>query len=249
MHGLERGERHRRHLAAVLEEDVAVEVHRVGRRGPFVGAERRELARVVRRVRHRDVLLPDRLRDRGRHQRGNGLAPADEVVDGVERDPRHLLLALRLEDERLRLGELADRRAGNVRLLDDADVLGVVGHAGPVERRVDLDLVPERVLDRKALEVLVRVGRRVGDVADRPRVEGPARVDVRLAEVRVPVGVGLGGRRRGHEKSRDGEAHRRDRGPAAHRDSFFDGGSRRESDHPAGGSVNAAGAEPLGSEP
>ena len=88
-------------------------------------------------------------------------------------------------------GNLADRRARLVRELDHARVLGVVGDARPVERRVDLDVVAQRMLDRLALEVLVGVGRSGREVADGQRVERPARVHVRLAEVGVAVGIPL----------------------------------------------------------
>jgi len=58
----------------------------------------------------------------------------------------------------------------------------VVGDARPVERRVDLDLVAQRMLDRLALEVLVRVAG-IGDaVPEEPRVERPTRVDVGFTE-------------------------------------------------------------------
>src|SRR5207244_7136865 len=73
-----------------------------------------------------------------------------------------------------------------------------VGDARPVERRVDLHVVAERMLDRLALEVLVRVAGIGEDVPDGERVERPARVDVRLAEVGVALGV-----RRGQSRKRD----------------------------------------------
>ncbi len=113
--------------------------------------------------------------------------PGDQRVDGVQRDPLHLFLGPGLQDQGLRRGDLADRGARLVRQVDHARVLGVVGDARPVERRVDLHLVAEGMLDRLALEVLVRVAGRGEDVPDGERVERPARVDVRFAEVGVAL--------------------------------------------------------------
>ena len=151
----------------------------------------------IRLLGERDVPLPDLPGHLGGHERLDRRSGA-EGVDGVQGDPLHLFLRLGLQDERLRLGELADRRARLVRQVDHARVLGVVGDARPVERRVDLHVVAERMLDRLALEVLVRVAGSGEDVPERERVERPARVHVRLAEVGVALGV-----RRGQRRKRD----------------------------------------------
>ena len=137
-------------------------------------------------VGERDVPLPDLARDLGGHERLDGRS-GRQRVDGVQRDPFHLLLGPGLQDQRLRRGDLADRGARLVRQVDDARVLGVVGDARPVERRVDLDVVAERVLDRLPLEVLVRIAGIGEGVPDGERVERPARVDVRLAEEGMPI--------------------------------------------------------------
>src|SRR5436309_4563201 len=79
------------------------------------------------------------------------------------------------------------------------------GDARPVERRVDLDVETQRMLDRLALEVLVRVAGIGEEVSDRKRVERPARVDVGLAEVGVAVGVRREGRQTGHDQEYDTE--------------------------------------------
>ena len=132
--------------------------------------------------------LPHRTGDLGRHQRLDRRS-GYQRLDGVQRHSRHLFLGPRLEDQRCRGGDLADRGARFVRELDHARVLGMIRHARPVERRIDLDVVAQRMLDRLALEVLVGVGRRGGEVADRERVERPAGMDVCLAEVRVAVRI------------------------------------------------------------
>ena len=122
----------------------------------------------------------------------------DQGVDGVQSDPLHFFLRPGLQDQRLRRRELADRGARLVCQVDHARVFGVVGDARPVERRVDLHVVAEGMLDRLALEVLVRVAGSREDVPDGERVERPARVHVRLAEVGVALGV-----RRGQGRKRD----------------------------------------------
>ena len=148
-----------------------------------------------------DGLLPDRAGDLRRHERLDR-RPAHQDLDAVDEDPLHLFRRVGLHDERLRGGQLADRRLGIVRQLDHADVLGVVGDARPVERRDDLDLVPCRVLDGFALEVLVGVSG-IGDaVPEQPGVERPARVDVGLAEVGVALRVPLRQGRRGGKNRR-----------------------------------------------
>ena len=167
-------------------------------------------AGLVRLVGQGDVLLPDRAGNLRRHQRLDRRS-AHENLDAVLEDPLHLGRSIGLHDQRLCRGQLADRRARIVRQSDHADVFGVVGHARPVERRVDLDLVPERVLDRLALEVLVRVTRIGEAVAEQPGVERPAGVDVGLAEVGVSLGVPLGaglGRRRRSREARQSDSHR-----------------------------------------
>ena len=203
MVGVQGAEGRRRNVRALLEEDVAVEVHVVRHRGPLVRAERRELSRLVRLVGELDVLLPDRAGDLRRHQRLDR-RPGNERIDGVQRDPLHLLLRPGFQNEGLRLGILLTGRLRVVGQLDDAGVFGVVRDARAVERRVDLDVVPERMLDRLALEVLVRIARSRSGCSRWQRVERPARVDVRLAEVGVAVRIGLGEGRRGPQKTKRG---------------------------------------------
>ena len=115
----------------------------------------------------------------------------DQNVDRIERDFLHIFFRHGFQDQGLRGGYLAERRARLVHELDHSGVFGVIGDARPVERRVDLDVVAERMLDRLALEVLVGVGRGGMDVADGERVERPARVDVGFAEVGVALRIGL----------------------------------------------------------
>jgi len=193
IHGLDRvqsAERHRGHLGAVLEEDVAVKVHIVRHRRPLVGAKGRELPWFVGLVGELAVLLPDRLGDLRGHQRLVGRLCAQQL-DGIQIDPLRLGRGVGLQDQRLSGGQLTDRRLGIVCELDHADVFRVVGDARKVERRVDLHLVTEWVLDGLALEILVGV-RRIGQaITEQPSVERPACVDVRFTEVGVAIGVFL----------------------------------------------------------
>src|SRR6266511_615926 len=89
----------------------------------------------------------------------------------------------------------------------------MVGHARPVERGVDPDLEAQRVLDGLALEVLVGVAG-IGDaVTEEPGVQGPAGVDVGLAEIGLEVGIlrlgrGLRGRRAQENEEQYSHGHR-----------------------------------------
>src|SRR5690606_18329079 len=106
-------------------------------------------------------------------------------------------------DELLSDGRLAERRARRVGEPDRADIFRVVGHPHPVERRLDLDVVAEGVLDWLALGIGEGIGRTGHGVAEDVGVERPACVDVRLAEEGVAVGVALGQGGRagaGHER-------------------------------------------------
>ena len=126
----------------------------------------------------------------GAHERLDG-GPARQR-EQVQKD---LVLLLRgvgfLENERLRLRHLADRRAGRVRFLGDAHVLGVIGHPHEVHGRVDLDVVAHRMLDGLALRVLQSLARPGHAIAHHPGIHRPTRVDVLLAEVSVAIGIFL----------------------------------------------------------
>ena len=188
--GVERAERIVRHLVAGPEEDVAVQVAVAGHRRPLVRAERSELAGLVLLVGDLDVFLPHGRGDLRIHERLHRCACIE--LEQIRENLVLLFLAVRiLHDHGLRLGQLAHVGPRGVGLPGDADILRVVGHAHEVHRRVDLDVEAHRVLDGLALGVLQSV-RRAGDaVPHHPRVDRPAGVDVLLAEVRVPVGVGL----------------------------------------------------------
>jgi len=81
----------------------------------------------------------------------------------------------------------------------------MVGHAHPIERRLDLDIVAEGMLDRLPLGVGVGVGRTGKRVPENVSIERPACVDVGLAEVGVAIGIVLcRGRERAGNQCREG---------------------------------------------
>jgi hypothetical protein len=68
----------------------------------------------------------------------------------------------------------------------------MVGHAHPVERLLDPDVVAQRMLDRGALGVLERGVRPCQVVAKEPSIHRPASVHVLLAEIRIAERIALG---------------------------------------------------------
>ena len=84
-------------MGAILEEDVAVEVHVVRHGRPLIAAEGGELARFVGLVRESDVLLPDRVRDLGTRERLDRRA-ADQFYS-VKIDSLNLLRTVVLHDK------------------------------------------------------------------------------------------------------------------------------------------------------
>jgi hypothetical protein len=109
----------------------------------------------------------------------------------------------------LRGRQLADRGARVIGKSNDADVFGMVGDAGEIERRVDLDVVAARRLDRLALEILVGVARTGESGAGDPGVERVAGVNVCLAEIRVAKGVALSERGLKNEADKSGSQYGR----------------------------------------
>ena len=188
--GVERAEWIVRHLVAGPEEDVTVEIAITGHRGPLVRTERGEFARMIVLVGDPDVFLPHGGRDLRVHERLHWRARSK--LEQVREDPVLLFRAVRiLHDHRLCLGQLAHERSGGVGLLGDADILRVIGHAHEIERRINFDVVAQRVLDGLALSVLQGVVGAGGAVAHDPRVDRPAGVNVGFAEICVTLRIAL----------------------------------------------------------
>src|SRR5664279_5011895 len=106
---IQRTEGHRRHILAVAEEDVAMQVAVIGHRGPLVGTERSELARMIIRIRNLYIFFPHRSSHLGCHE---GL---DWRLAGEREKVKEYLLLLLLavgirHDQGLCLGHLADCR-------------------------------------------------------------------------------------------------------------------------------------------
>ena len=199
MPGVEGRKRLVRHLGAIAEIDVAMQVAETELGREFVRAESGERARLVVLVGDLDVLLPDRSGHLRAHESLDRWST--HQLEQVLEDPLHIGGIVRiLEDQRRRLGHLADRRARRVRLLGDADIFGMVGHPHPVQRLLDLDVVAERMLDRLALAIFQRGVRTGHVVAEQPGVDGPARMDVLFAE----IGIAVLGLSRCHSQKRCG---------------------------------------------
>ena len=143
-------ERHGRHLLRVPEEDVAVHVPAVRRRGPLVGDERRELAGLV-------VLVGDRDDSASRRCPATSGSTSSLMGSFLARLPgeplEDLVELLRAYSTFSFCGDrqLAEGRVRVVRERDRARVFRVVGHAMEVQRAtLDLHLEAGRVLDRLA---------------------------------------------------------------------------------------------------
>jgi hypothetical protein len=125
------------------------------------------------------------VRDLGTRERRDRRT-ADQLYR-VKIDPLNLFRTVVLHDKWRRGWILADRRTRVVGQLHHADIFRVIGDAGKIERRLDLDVVAERMLDRLALEIFVGIAG-IGDpIAHHPGVERPAGVNMRLAEIRVAL--------------------------------------------------------------
>jgi hypothetical protein len=170
-------------MRAILEEDIAVQVHVVRHGRPLIGAKGGELTRFVGLIREFDVVVPDGASDIGTHQ-CLVWRPTAEQFFAVEIDPLNLFRAVVLENKRGRSRHLVDWRTQLIGQFEHTDVLGMIGDAGEIQRGVDLDFIAERMLDRLALEILVGVAGVSYPVADEPGVERPTGVNVALSSAR-----------------------------------------------------------------
>ena len=122
---IERRQHHVRQVLRVAEDDDAMEVSLLRVRRPFEAGERRELSGDVVRLRRLDDLGPDRPRERRIAQLRIAFALAHVAQDSRERLQPHVGVRRVHAPGDLRL---ADRAVGIRHLVEDAHVLGMVGH-------------------------------------------------------------------------------------------------------------------------
>ena len=99
------------------------------------------------------------------------------------------------------IGSLLISELGSFASLTVPDIFGMISHRLEVERALELHCVAGRVLDRLAERIFVRLFRPRDRGAEHVGVERPACVDMGLAEIGVPLRVGLGEARRSGEDS------------------------------------------------
>ena len=186
LHRIERQLRHDR----AAEDHVAMQVAVVGRRAPLECDEGGELARCVVLLGELLDALPDWCDD---HRVGQV-----RVWLALTRDRPCQLEVRFLAIRRVLAAELGSHRLLIQRMLRvneqlrHAHVLGVVGHGGEVERGIAPDRFAVHVTDGLALGEAIRNIRIDNGVLKGKRVEGPARMQVQLAEVRVAIRVDRG---------------------------------------------------------
>jgi hypothetical protein len=200
-----------RDVPALAEENVAVQIAIIGRGGPLVRTERRELARMVVLVRNLDVFLPDGTRYLRGHQGLDGRTA--KQLQNSQKGACLLLPAVGIcHDHALYFRNFAGRGPRSVHLFYHPDVLGVVGYAHPVERSIDGDVITQWMFNRLSLGIMKRV-RRSGDlVTENPGIQRPTGVYVFVAEIRVAVRVFLLRKCRCGQR-RQGQCHVQSRSP------------------------------------
>ena len=143
--GVQRRQDHVRQVLRVAEDDDAVQVALLRIRRPFEAGEGGERAGDVVRLRRLDDLGPDRPRQRRIAQLRVPLAVAHVAQDAGERLQPHVGVGRGHALGDLRL---ADRAVGVRHLVEDAHVLGMVGHHVEVQGDRDLHVRPAAAGDR-----------------------------------------------------------------------------------------------------